>query len=345
MVNVTLKQVAELANVDAGTASRVLNRKAERAGIGRERARRVRQAARQLGYRPNAFARGVRAGRFGAAALVLSADLPGRSTLPQMLLSGLVRALERHNMHLTIAELLDEDLTDERFVPKLLREWMSDGLLVNYNREFPPRMVELVENHALPAVWINAKRDHDCVHPDDLNGGREATRRLLELGHRRITYVSFTSDRPEARHYSEVDRYEGYAQVMREAGQSTGMIHPRSPGASRDGRQTLYEAVERVLSGPRRPTAFVSYGFSTPIVRAADRMGLSIPRDLSLIRFAGAGSEEAPATMVVPEAEIARQAVEMLMAKIEDPGRRLAPRAVPFGFHPGMSLAPPPDAA
>jgi hypothetical protein len=65
-----------------------------------------------------------------------------------------------------------------------------------------------------------------------------------------------------------------------------------------------------------------------------------------VIRFGSEGSKDAPATMVVPELEIAREAVDMLMAKIREPGRRLAPHAVPFGFHPGMSLAAPaPDAA
>jgi len=130
----TLKVIAEAAGVSIPVVSQVLNSKGQR--FRPETRRRVRQAAERLGYRPNNSARAMATGRLGCAALVLSTQ-GYRSTLPAELLRGIDEELARHNMHLTIARLPDEKLTREGYVPKILREWLSDGLLINYTSDIP----------------------------------------------------------------------------------------------------------------------------------------------------------------------------------------------------------------
>jgi LacI family transcriptional regulator len=338
---VTTVDIARRLGISQPTVSQALGPDPARYRVAPATVKRVRAAALSMGYRPNASARAFRSGRFGAAALILSADVAGRSTLPRLLLSGLVNALEERGMHLTVTELTDANLTDEKFVPKILREWMADGLLVNYNRDFPKQMVELIENHALPAVWINAKRDADCVYPDDWLAAREATRRLIDLGHRRIAYTCFASDEEGTRHYSETDRMEAYEEAMREAGLTPRTINRRSETVPA-GFMAWHEIVGRALSGPDRPTAILDYGPPIVVQRAIDRCGLVVPRDLSLIRFDDTASTHHPATMIVPQMELARKSVKMLIEKIESPKRHQPPCPIPFGFHPGNSLAPPP---
>jgi len=345
MARATLQQIADEVGIHRSAVSRVLTGKAREGGISENRAKVVRQVARRLGYRPNALARGIATGRFGSVALLLSADAKGRSSLPPLLLRGIVDALEARGLHLTMAILPDARLTDDRFVPKLLREWTSDGLLINYNKHVPPRLAEIVEDYHFPSVWVNAKRDHDCVYPDDLGAGRQATERLLHAGHRRITYVSF-SYVPEDLHYSDVDRYEGYVQVMRQAGLTPCMIHRGSPGAVEDSNCAWSRALSLVLSGEERPTALIAYSPADmlPIYRAAERTGIEIPSELSLVAFGSEpiGREELVATALIPDLEVGRRAVEMLSDRIGNHAKTFPPEAIPFGFDEGRTICPPP---
>lgn len=305
---------------------------------------RIRGLARDLGYRPNAAALAMRRGRFGCVAMILSDDAV-RSGLPQELLGGVTDALEERGHHLTIARLPDEKLTDERFVPKILREWMSDGLLINYNCELPERLATLVERCRFPHVWINAKRDCDCAYPDDYRAGVDAARRLIALGHRRIAYLSF-SYRGETSHYSELDRRDGYIEAMRGAGLRASLFDRQNPVAGSEDRPPWREAAEAILSSPQRPTAMVLYSAcdAVSVSMAAERMGIEVPRNLSLIVFGPQVRKFADprfADMTIPARSVGRAGVEMLLEKIETPGLVIEPRVIPFTYRAGDTLAPP----
>ncbi len=336
----TLHDVAREAWCSVSTVSRVLNdRKGHFDAVTRDR---VLEAVSRLGYRVNAGARATRNGRQGAVTLVLSARGEARSGLPEGLLRGMHDALEEHHVHLNVAFLPDERLTDPAYVPRILREWASDGLLVNYNKLLPPGLERVVADSRVPAVWINRKRGTDACHPDDHAAGREATRALLALGHRRVAYCSF-SYRPDRLHYSEVDRRQGYLDAMREAGLAPLTVDRcRHPVADDAGRTALWR---RLLQESRRPTAVVTYGLTTAmnIIRATDMLGLAIPGDLSLVTFAGAPAYAGLGldTWLVPEAEMGRQAVGMLLARIASPDDPLPSHAVPFGLARAGSTAGP----
>jgi LacI family transcriptional regulator len=337
----TLEEVAAAAGVSRNTVSRVLNGKTKAVWPSiAERAERIRRAAAKLGYRPHGAARAMSRGRFGCAALLLSTE-PGRSTLPKALLDGVHDALVRHDMHLTVARLPDEKLTSEGFVPKVLREWTADGLLINYNRDIPQKMVGLIERHSLPAIWLNCKRKSDCVHPDDLGAGRMATEHLIALGHRMIAYVHYSPADEEPRHYSEVDRQAGYEKAMRSAGLAPRVLRP----APREGELDLLGFTRPWLSGRDRPTAVVAYGHPSLVQYAAATMGLRVPDDLSVVCFAerrpdALGSRVT--TAIVPAFEMGSEGVEMLIQKLKRPKKALAPRVVPARIGEGATTAPPP---
>jgi LacI family transcriptional regulator len=333
----TLSAIAERSGFSKATVSQILNRQEDL--FRPETVRKVLAAARELDYRPNAAARGTRRGRFGCVALLVSTHYY-RSNLPVGLLGGIHEALASRDLHLVLAKLPDEKLTNEGYVPKILREWMADGLLINYNVDIPARMVELIEKHGIPSVWMNAKRHTDCVCPDDLAAGREATERLIGLGHSAIAYVD-TNYRSPQLHYSKIDRHAGYAEAMTSAGFEP--VLNTGPGAKSGESRLSYFA--RWLDGPDRPTAILTYGARTelyPMLYAAKGLGLSVPGDLSAVTFAEGPADDIgvrAATMVVPNREIGGAAVEMLARKIERPSRGLVSRAVGFSFVPGVTLA------
>ncbi len=342
----TLQDIAKRARVSKVTVSAVLTgRYIPKRSDAVRRAKRIHRIAAELGYRPNTAARAISSGRFGAAGLILSAAKRGYSTLPQELVAGLCAALEAQGMHLSVAMLSDEELIDDAVMPRMIREWCMDGLLVNYNKHTPAGMAELLERLGAPVVWLNCKRDRDCVHPDDFNAGRLATQQLIELGHRRIAYVRF-SIRPEMTadaHYSEADRRDGYKAAMREAG-LTATVVEADPGTKPD-KAWRAEVIRQLLTGDQRPTALVAYGNLdlTQIMLPAARLGLKVPEDLSVVVFSDAPSlaEKPITTWLVPQAAMGREAVALLNRKIEQPAEVLDPQTVAFTLFEGETVAPP----
>ena len=338
---VTLKRIAEHCGLSAQTVGYILNGKAD---LFRPETRdKVLAAASELGYRPNAAAKAMRSGRFGCAALVLSTQ-PGRSSLFPSFLAGVDDELAKTGMHLAHAPLADERLTDSGFVPKILSQVMADGLLINYNAAIPVELIEAIKRHRIPAVWINSQQPHNCVYPDDLGAGRQATEHLLSLGHQRIAYVdySYGSARPAA-HYSAHDRLGGYEQAMRSAGLAPRVI--RAPqGLS--GEQRL-PAVLAWLKAADRPTAVVTYSprDALPILHAATAvLRLRVPQDLSLVTiedFVADQSGVALTTVIIPRYELGQVAVQMLLERIADPRRELAPRALPCRLVVGETTGAP----
>lgn len=337
---VTLDAVAAQAGVSRDTVSRVLRGRTKEIWPSMvQRAERIRRIAVEMGYRPHAAARAMSQGRFGTVSLLLSTEA-GRSTLPTTMLDGIQDALSRSGLNLMIARAPDEKLTSTGFVPKVLRELMVDGLLINYNRTIPERMMELIEGHRIPAVWINCKREADCVYPDDLGGGRLAAEHLLKLGHRNVAYMEFSQAGAGMRHYSETDRRAGYEATMREAGLPPRVLKPEAGDADID----RLDVIGRWLSGPSRPTAAIAYAFGSAVQHAAALAGLGVPTDLSVLSFADQprrpfGRPET--TVVVPAAKVGQMAVEMVLAKLANLDEPASPVMVEESLKAGLTTGPP----
>jgi LacI family transcriptional regulator len=341
----TLQHVADQAGVTPMTVSRVLNGDyAPKRADARERAQRIQQIARDLGYRANTAAQATRSGRFGCACLVSSTH-GHRSTLFHGLLTGAHDALADHGMHLTFAHCDDEKLTDEQFMPRALREWTADGLLLNYTQQIPGALTRLIDKQRIPSIWLNADQDADCISFDDFAAGRDLCERLLQLGHRRIAFVHYG----KAIHYSTAARRDGYAAAMTDAGHQPRFIQNTfdKPELDSLGEPTLPLTMPW-LDAEDRPTAVITYSHTevSAILLAATRLGLSVPADLSVATFADSindGMGQQVTRMWTFHAQLAKQGVAMLMDKIDAPARRLEPRTVPLEYWPGATIAPPPE--
>jgi DNA-binding LacI/PurR family transcriptional regulator len=350
-VSITIREIAKHTGLSIPTVGNVLGRAAHRYSA--ETRKRVQQACEELGYRPNASARAMRQGRLGCAALVLSRSHQSvLSHIPIGLLDGLDDELARHNMHLTVSRLTDEQLSSAAFLPKVLREYMADGMIVNYTHEIPRPMLEVIRAHHTPAVWLNAKLTEDCVYPDDLGAAQRATQELIARGHQRIALLhliephvfgglDFEQARPRF-HYSVADRTEGYTRAMRGAGLTPHVAHndrfvPTSEHVA---------ACRTLLSGRDRPTAVLLYSENDlpALLCAASELRLSIPRDLSVLEFfpvepsiAGMRVSVVP----IPTGEMGRRAAAMLLRKIEEPSKACAAEAVPYRGITTDTIAPP----
>jgi LacI family transcriptional regulator len=331
-----LDDIAEAAGVSRMTVSNVLNgRTKETWPSTAARAAKIREIAAQMNYRPNSAAKAVVTGRFGALGLLSSSDISSGNLFP-ITLRAIARATAERDMHLTMGELPDEKLTSEGMVPKILREWAADGLLINYIASIPARMIELIEQHHIPSVWMNTMLKANCVYPDDYNATLKATEYLLQLGHKKIAYIHPLS----SSHYSAEERRRGYEQAMVKARCKPQVIGYEGPSVHTDWK----ELSRAWLCSAERPTAIVAYEaiYAYPVYCAALSLGLDVPRDLSIITM-----HDEPAldvgtcltTMLIPAAKIGQVAVETLLHLIDNPDTVLAPRALPFTLEEGATCA------
>lgn len=343
----TLQEIALQAGVSSRTVTRVLRGDTKEVWPSAiKRAERIRQIAKKLGYRPNSSASAIRKGRFDCLGLLLSSD-DGRSNLPATLLDGIHDELLILNMHLTIARLPDETLVEKGAFPRIVNECCCDGLLVNYTDRIPNTMLKRLEEDPVPSIWLNCKLKHDCIHYDDFEAGRHATEALLERGHRKIAYLDFTQfhQQPDS-HYSRVDRYAGHVQVMEHAGLTP---TPREQFAGNTGKERL-ATIMQLLGSTNRPTAIISYDAGERILLAAAMSGLQVPKDLSLITFddelpQGNNEEQGEyyiginlAKMRLPTGKAGKEAVSMLLQKIENPKKKINSCVLPIRLDEGETL-------
>lgn len=328
---ITQRDIAKHVGVSLMTVSYAMR---DDVRIAVETRRKVQQAALELGYRPNASARAIRDGRFGAIGVLMATHV-SRSVLQFDTLWGIIEEMSRQDLHLTVGQIPDQKLIDDGFTPKLLREWSVDGLLINYTMNFPAHTVSLIRQFKLPSIWINNKLSSDCVYPDDLQAGREATKKLILAGHRKIAYVCFK----DSGHYSEKDRTTGYVQAMQEAGLAPNLqtTNTRFDGIAK---------VQTLLSSADRPTAMTSYGLTElhDACALALSMSLRIPDDLSFLPIDGGNGRLGTldfSAMVRPSYELGVEAVRLMVQKIAKPKEEVPPKALPFTYFQGDTVAPP----
>jgi len=350
-MSVTIKQIAERTGLSVPTVGNVLGAAASR--YSEKTRKRVMEAVQSMGYRPNASARAMRTGRIGCAALVLSrSHLRVLSHLPAGLLDGLDAGLSGHNMHLTVSLLSDDELTTDDFAPKVLREYIADGMIVNYTHRIPTRMLKLIHDHHTPAIWLNAKMEADCVHPDDFAGAHAATMALIDRGHRQIAMIhlisanvypglSFEQAR-EQLHYSVNDRITGYSTAMKAAG-----LLPNIKCEDRFvGDADAIPLCKSLLADRERPTAVILYSENEipPLVFAARDLGLSIPRDLTVLLFCEADRNLADTPLCairIPTEATGLCAARMFLQKLQTPEEPCLPQRVSYPELPPDAIAVP----
>lgn len=339
----TIATIAAHIGLSRATVTHVLNGRAAELRIRPDTQRRVLEAAQEMGYRANASARAIREGRFGNIALIQSTC---GQYLPNELLNGLSRAIADKDLHLALTQVRETILNEETYLPHTMRELSADGVLINRHVGSSLPYLERIRRLRIPAVFLNVRQEFDCVHPDDLMGGRMATEFLLRLGHERIAYVD--TDEPRNWHYSKQDRRQGYEETMRAAGKCpTVWLLPKDWQA--DGKPSMDQRVEsalRLLAGDDRPAAVVAYELAEAmaVVRAAYVLGLRIPEDLSLIQFHHWVDDRffVPIQTVSNAMEqVGMSAVDMLLEKIENPDVPLPEKSIPVTMLEGATCMPP----
>jgi LacI family transcriptional regulator len=121
------------------------------------------------------------------------------------------------------------------------------------------------------------------VYTDDVEGGRLATRHLLELGHRRIAFVGDPSDNRFG-FTSSAHRRAGFEQAMREEGLD---VPPHQVKEGEHSREVALAQASELLALPDPPTAIFAASDTQAfgVLEAAMRAGVEVPGRVSVIGF------------------------------------------------------------
>ena len=311
----TIKDVAQRAGVSVATVSQVLN-EVPGARVSDNTRQRVRAAADELRYAPNALARSFRLQRSKTLALI-SEEIATTPHAGRIILGAHEAASKAGWLVVLVNTNSDRDLEAREI--EALQQRRVDGFLyaTMYHRE-----VELPKVLGdLPTVLLDAKTADPSVSsvvPDEVAGGRTATEALLVQGHRRIGFLNNVDDIP-ATH----GRLEGFRAALRDAGIPTReeWIRAATPDA-RGGR----EAAWALLDSDDRPTALFCFAdrMAMGAYQAATELGLRIPDDLSIVGFDNQeliadGLLPGLTTVALPHYEMGAWAVERLIRLIEQP--------------------------
>ncbi|MGD0287201.1 MAG: LacI family DNA-binding transcriptional regulator [Acidimicrobiales bacterium] len=273
---VTIADIALRAGVSKGAVSYALN---GRPGISELTRQRILKIADDLGWYPNSAARALSGARAGACGLVLARPAQTLAFEPffMELIAGIEMELSRRSVGLTLQ--VAHDIEAEMAI---YRRWWAerrvDGVLVVDPRLKDPR-VEQIEKLGLPAVVIGGPEGIgglSAVWSDDAGALVDVVRYLARLGHERIARVAGV---PEFL-CTEV-RTEAYLATV-----SALSLSPRV--VTTDFMAESGARVTRLLlADPLPPTAIIydSEVLAVAGLGAAHEMGLSVPRDVSLVAW------------------------------------------------------------
>jgi DNA-binding LacI/PurR family transcriptional regulator len=317
-VKVTIKHVAELAQVHPSTVSRVFSGHAK---ISQATRQRVTAAADQLNFHPNVIARSLTTRRAHALGMVIphtQEEFFLDIFFPQVI-RGLADVAYGQGFRLILAGV-DHPEQEPQAALQLIRSQQVDGMIVQASRVGVDTTDVLRAEH-LPFVLLGRPvEDHpeiSWIEVDARRATREAVDYLARLGHRRVAFIG---GRPNM--VVTLDRLLGYREALDEAslGYDDQLI-----GYGGFDQEGGYRVMRRFLAlGEGRPTAVFCANDLMAIgaLQALQDAALVVPRDCSII-----GSNDSPMAAVTsprltslraPYCELAREAAQALIAQLSD---------------------------
>jgi LacI family transcriptional regulator len=274
---VTLHDIARKSGVSVSTVSRILNKKSDRCRISKETEKRVQKAAKELDYRPNQMAQGLRLKKSHTIGLVVP-------DISNPFFASILRSIQNHAHRMGYSCLVcdtEEDLNLEIEHTRLLRDKRVDGLIVMPVGQKSDHLSSLVKN-GVPLVVADRGFEElkvSSVVVDNYRGSYEAVSHLIEHGHSRIAIIQGLPDTYTAR-----ERLRGYKDALAHHGFPVDdcLI------VGKDFRkENGYLEAKLLLRMQPRPTAIFTTSdlITLGALQAAYEEGLNIPADISMVAF------------------------------------------------------------
>ena len=301
-----IKAVAKSANVSTATVSRTINGSAK---VSPQTAERVRRAIEALSFYPNTNARALGSGRSSLYGLIIS-DITN-PFFPELVKSFDDIAIT-YGKEVLIANTNYDPERMKICVTRMLQRKV-DGVAI-MTSEMDDRLVEVFSRRHVPLVFLDTgipAPGVSCVRIDYSAGIDAAVHHLIELGHKRIAFISGPMRLASARM-----RYKAFME-------STARDRlDANPKLIQEGNHRVdggHEAMKRILDSKVRPTAVMASNDLTAIgaMGAIAEAGLRVPEDISVVGYddiqLSAFTMPPLTTVSLPRTEIANAAFRALL--------------------------------
>jgi LacI family transcriptional regulator len=322
----TMAEVAREAGVSTTTVSHVLNGTRR---VNEKTVTRVHAAIERTGYRPSSIARALAGARTQSIGLAIS----GISNPYFMDVIAAVEAeAAKHGHTLLLGDTHDEPEKELQMVQELVLRRV-DGLLLAPSAGAESNALRYLAKQAVPVVLLDRflPLEIDQVGTENEEPTAKLVEHLAALGHKRIGLVTGLDGLSTTR-----ERASGYRVGLERSGlpMEEALI---AYGASQ--HEPARAAAHRLLDTENSPTALVAANnaMTIGVVHALRERGLRVPADVALVAFDDfewSDLFEPRLTVIAqPTAEIGSRAVQLLLARLDDPQRtaqsvRLEPRFV-----------------
>lgn len=270
---VTIKDIAARLQVSPSTVGRAL---ADDSRISSAMKQKVLEVANELGYVANHAARMMR----GVSSNLVGLIVPDiRNSFYSTIAHALSKCLAQEGLQLTLSETDDDRLVELRHIRELTSVNVAGIIIVPSARPHPDSVRLLGMTSHIQLLRKHPSLGNQWFGIDDVQALYQATKHLVELGHRRIAYIGSSAELPTG-----AARVKGFRDAL--AGSETscqGFEELGVPGSTNFAR----DALRRLLALPAPPTAVVtgSVQHTFGVLEELLVSGVRVPEQLSVVGF------------------------------------------------------------
>ena len=279
----TIKDVARESGFAPTTVSFVLNNAPLSKYIADETKARIRQAAKELCYRPNPLARALRSKRSCTVGVVVF-DMS--DPYCAQIVRGVENAFYQSGSYLPILIDVQNDRARFRRFVAMLRDRQVDGLITLGNSMYPETdLLETLQQCRIPIVIIGRELEANMVSSvtgDNEVGATTVMEYLYTLGHRRIAFI-----RGPRVFIDSGQRWKAIKSFARKVNLPLREVLITEMNLRNVGYEGGYELTQRLIGSGEKFTAIVAHDDLTAIgaIRALCEAGRQIPNDCSVTGF------------------------------------------------------------
>jgi LacI family transcriptional regulator len=324
---ISLSDIAKSLGVSKTLVSMVINNHADEKGISKDTQRKVWEKIKELNYKPNMMARGLRLGRSNTIGLIVS-------DIANPFYSKIARYIENFfepkGYNIMICST-DEDVEREIRLIRMLKDRQADGLIISTSQKNSKEFKLLLEER-YPFVLIDRMMPDiktNSVIVDNFKGAYEAVNHLLKQGYKNIAAFSVTPV-----YVSTInDRIEGYLRAIKDSGQNYGKKYLKEIPFN-DVKKAVKHEIESMMIGKEKIDAMfvVNNNIAIACLECLNEMKINIPEDIALVCFddieAFKFSRPSITAVSQPIEEICRNAVDLLLDDIKNKDKTMDKRQI-----------------
>lgn len=326
-----VKDIAKLAGVSIGTVSRVINN--NKSGVGSKKREEILRIIEETGFVPSSIARSMITKHSSTIGLIIP-DIS--NPFFPLLAKGVEEYAQKEGYSLFLCNTNGNDLYELKQIA-IMKEKQVDGIIISSCKGNDSEHILKIISGNTPIVFVDepvACADVFGVYLDNLLGGYQTTKHLIDLNHQKIAY--FTGPKESLSSYHRLD---GYKKALQEANIP---FDEELVAFGSYSKENGYNKFMNLIQKGKKFTAILAASdvAACGIYSAARECGLSIPTDISVAGFDNVLSDNISlsppilTTVNQPTYQMGEMAIEILIKRING----IKPRKKIIEFEPELVI-------